>query len=103
MTLPRNQPIYQRRKAAAPTVPTAKPVELTAHDVLADAGPLPDEKQTREGAMCIAQRMQQARPHKVVVVFNIFGYHRWFVCSFNEDELRRFLSKSKQTKPLTRK
>jgi len=100
MTLPRNQPIYQRRKVQ----PTAKPAAtLTAHDVLKAAGPLPTEKQTREGAMCIAQRIQLSMPHKVVVVFNIFGHHRWFVRSFDEAEVRQFLADSKRTSPLTGK
>ena len=96
MTLPRNQPIYQRRKAQ----PVA--AKLTAHDVLKAAGPLPNEKDSREGAMCLAKLVQQGKPHKIVLVFNVFGYHRWFVRTFDEVELRQFLAESKASKPLRR-
>lgn len=89
MTLPRNEPIYQRRKPAP-----------SPQQVLAATPALPTEKQTREGAMRVAQCIQNAKPHKVIVVFNLFGTHRWFVRSFKEPDLRQFLAESKQTRPI---
>lgn len=91
--------MYRNQQKTAKVVkPVVAAPTLTAQQVLAASPALPDERESRAEAFHIAQCIQSAKPHKVVVVFNIFGHRRWFVRSFNEVELRRFLADCKQVK-----